>query len=229
MAELAGHCLGYSQRRQTLELEAQPQNGSVAVALSPRENLAATIVPGGQIRIWDVLHGEERLRFAWRPNKDGGKQLDIAAAAFAPSGLTLAVAGVQPPRNDLKLFETSTGQQRLHVDLAGALQPDLGEVPALVLAQRLVTKAAYSGARRLAPSGLLTRDVYALAERNPPSVKCGSRSASGISFEQPASSEFGCSAKFLLKELLGRQFRQICGAATGRSLAGRTDWWSFTD
>jgi WD40 repeat protein len=118
--------------------------GSVAIACSSRDNLVATVAPDGQIRVWDVLHGEQRLGFHWQTTKNDNMQLDVAAVAFAPNGSTLAVAGLHPPRNGLKLFETSTGKLRLHVDLVGKLQPDLGEVPGLVLAQRLVTKLAYS-------------------------------------------------------------------------------------
>jgi WD40 repeat protein len=122
-----------------------PKQGSIALAYSQRDNLVATVAPDGRIRVWDVAHGERRLDFQWQPTKDGGRQLDLAAVAFAPSGSTLAVAGLYPPRHHLKLFETSTGKLRLDVDLTGKLQRDLGEVPALVLAQRLVTRLAYSG------------------------------------------------------------------------------------
>jgi WD40 repeat protein len=131
------------KKRAKLGLETK--DGSVALACSPRDNLVATVAPDGRIRMWDVLHGEQRMEFQWRPNNQGDEHLNVAAAAFAPSGSTLAVAGLQPPRNTLKLFETSTLKQRFHLDLVGKLQPDLGEVPALVLAQRFVAKVAYSG------------------------------------------------------------------------------------
>jgi hypothetical protein len=91
--------------------------------------------------------------FKWQSGKDDERQLDVAAAAFAPSGLALAIAGLHPPRNSLKVFETNTGLERLHVDMAGKLQRDLGEVPALVLAQRLVAKVAYSGDGKLMALG----------------------------------------------------------------------------
>jgi WD40 repeat protein len=130
--------------KQLIRLAERSDNGSVAIACSPRDNLVATVAPDGQIRVWDVVHVEQRLGFHWQPSKDDNGRLDVAAAAFAPSGSTFAVVGLNSPRNSLKLFETSTGKLRLHVDLVGKLQPDLGELPALVLAQRLVTKMVYS-------------------------------------------------------------------------------------
>jgi WD40 repeat protein len=127
------------------KLGQDPLQGSVAVACSPRDNLVATVSPDGRIQLWDVAHGEQRLDFQWQPVQDSRRRFDLATAAFSPSGLTLAVAGASVPQNRLRLFETSTARERLDFDLAGNPQRDLGEVPALVLAQRLVLKLAYSG------------------------------------------------------------------------------------
>jgi WD40 repeat protein len=95
---------------QTLRQESK--DGSFAVACSQRDNLVATVAPDGRIQLWDVAHGEQRLDFQWQPVKDGRSRsnFDLAAAAFSPSGLTLAVAGVNAPQNRLKLFETSTAR-----------------------------------------------------------------------------------------------------------------------
>jgi WD40 repeat protein len=143
------------------QLGEQSKNGSFALTCSTRDNLVATIAPDGQIRIWDVFHGEQRMSFPWQPGKDDEDQLDVAAMAFAPNGSTLVVAGLQPPRNSMKFFETSTGKNRLHVDLVGKLQRNLGEVPALVLAQRVVTKVAYSGnGKVLALGGIHTIHLH---------------------------------------------------------------------
>jgi WD40 repeat protein len=140
----------------------EPRQGSYAVACSPRDNVVATIAPDGRIQVWDV-HGEQRLDFQWQPTKEGRSQsdFDLAIAAFSPSGLTLAVAGVNAPQNRLKLFETSTARERLDLDLVGKHQRDLGEVPALVLAQRLVLKLAYSGnGKVLALAGIHTIHLH---------------------------------------------------------------------
>jgi WD40 repeat protein len=140
-----------------MQLGEEPKDGDFALACSPRDNLVATVGSDGRIRIWDVLNGEQRLDFQWLPNDNGNRQLEIAAAGFAPSGATLTIAGLNPPGNLLKLFETSTGKERLTVDLAGKLQRDLGEVPALVLAERLVLKVAYAGdGKTLALGGVHT-------------------------------------------------------------------------
>ena len=102
------------------DLQIADSDVSFTLACSPRDNLVATVASDGQIRIWDALHGELRMTFPWRPTAKGNEHLDLKAVAFAPSGQTLAVAGLQVPRNSLKLFETSTGKARLELEkLAG--------------------------------------------------------------------------------------------------------------
>jgi WD40 repeat protein len=118
--------------------------GSYVLAIAGRDNLAATLGPDGQIRLWDAGHGEARLTLPWQPGDVPGPAPELAALAFSPSASALAVAGLRSPDNRLKVFETSTGKLRLDLDLAAAGRGDVGELPALVLAQRAVTRMVYS-------------------------------------------------------------------------------------
>jgi WD40 repeat protein len=72
-----------------------------SVAFSPDGKLLATSDVVGQIRVWQVVDGQQLLTFQGHTNW-------VSSIAFSPDGQLLAVSGSSDPT--VKLWEVSTGQ-----------------------------------------------------------------------------------------------------------------------
>jgi WD40 repeat protein len=126
------------------------KGGPPVIAVSPRDEVFATVHPDGSVRLWDARSGKQKLTFPWHTQETrGGPDESLAAAAFSPDGATLAVSGLVISREGVptavcKLFELRTARERLNVDLLGKMAPVLGQLNIFFLIDRLVLGMAYA-------------------------------------------------------------------------------------